>query len=44
MQKKKAMMLTRKYQGFKRHIAVGAQGFPHSIHVTTANIAYRNGG
>ena len=28
----------KKVSGIKRHIAVDTNGFPHAIHVTTANI------
>lgn len=30
--------------GIKRHICVDTQGFPHAMHVTTANITDRAGG
>jgi transposase len=29
--------------GIKRHIAVDTQGFPHAVHVTTANVTDRAG-
>ena len=29
--------------GIKRHIAVDTQGFPHAIHITTANVTDRAG-
>jgi transposase len=29
--------------GIKRHIAVDANGFPHAVHVTTANISDKAG-
>jgi len=29
--------------GIKRHIAVDTQGFPHAIHITTANVTDREG-
>ena len=33
----------KKVSGIKRHIAVDTQGFPHAIHVTTAEITDRAG-
>jgi transposase len=33
----------KKVSGIKRHIAVDTQGFPHAIHITTANITDRDG-
>jgi transposase len=33
----------KKISGIKRHIAVDAQGLPHAIHITTANITDRDG-
>lgn len=33
----------KKISGIKRHIAVDTEGFPHAIHVTTANITDRAG-
>jgi transposase len=33
----------KKVSGIKRHIAVDTQGFPHTIHVTTANVTDRAG-
>jgi transposase len=33
----------KKVSGIKRHIAVDTQGFPHAIHITTANITDREG-
>ena len=33
----------KKVSGIKRHIAVDAQGLPHAIHVTTANVTDRAG-
>ena len=37
------MMPAKKYRGIKRHIAVDTQGFPHAIHITTANVTDRAG-
>jgi transposase len=33
----------KKVSGIKRHIAVDAQGLPHAIHITTANVTDREG-
>ena len=33
----------KKVSGIKRHIAVDTQGFPHAIHITTANVTDRAG-
>jgi transposase len=33
----------KKVSGIKRHVAVGTQGLPHAIHVTTANMTDRAG-
>ncbi len=33
----------KKISGIKRHIIVDTQGFPHAIHVTTADVTDRNG-
>ena len=33
----------KKVSGIKRHIAVDTQGFPHVIHITTANVTDRAG-
>jgi transposase len=33
----------KKVSGIKRHIAVDTQGFPHAIHITTANVTDREG-
>jgi len=33
----------KKVSGIKRHIAVDTQGFPHAVHITTANISDRTG-
>ena len=33
----------KKVSGIKRHIAVDTNGFPHAIHVTTANISDKAG-
>jgi transposase len=41
--KKKGYDAGKKISGIKRHIAVDTQGFPHAIHITTANITDRSG-
>ena len=33
----------KKGSGIKRHIAVGTNGLPYAIHITTANVTDRNG-
>lgn len=33
----------KKISGIKRHIAVDTQGYPHAIHITTANVTDREG-
>jgi transposase len=33
----------KKVSGIKRHIAADAQGLPHAIHITTANVTDREG-
>lgn len=40
---KKGYDAGKKISGIKRHIAVDTQGFPHAVHVTTANVTDRAG-
>lgn len=41
--KEKGYDAGKKVSGIKRHIAVDTNGFPHAIHITTANVTDRKG-
>lgn len=41
--KEKGYDAGKKVSGIKRHIAVDTNGFPHAVHVTTADVTDRNG-